>query len=115
MKDIVKTVDDFCKNHGSFISLEELEKLWIREHHRSHNAFLEQLYTMIASEALYAEGDHIYLKRVWRQEEFAAERLSTLLDAQPLPKIFLPNTLILGDIILTDEQRHAVAECLSHR
>ena len=115
MKDIVRIIDDYCKNHGSFIPLEELESLWIREHHRSHNAFLEQLYTTTSSETLYAEGDRIYLKRVWQQEEYAAERLSTLLDAQPLPRSFLPYTLTVGDIILTEEQRYAVAECLSHR
>lgn len=113
MKNLEKTIEDYCKNHGTYVLLEELRHLCMKS--LSQFSFSERIQTLLSAGVICMEGNRVYLSRVWRQEEYAAERLSTILGAQPLPEIILPPTIKVGGIILTEEQRNAVSLCLNHR
>ena len=111
MKDITAFVENHSKNHGSYIPVHDLARMY----KTGSACFSEQLHTSIQAGELHLESDRVYLERVWRQEEYAAEKLSSLLNGPPLPAPVLPDPLRVGGITLTDEQRRAVITCLRNR
>ena len=108
-------LNDQSKNHGSYVPMNELLWLWERRSALPSEKFAEKLNILADSNVIRIDGSHVYLEHVWQNEEYAAERLRDMLMAPPLPKPSLSNPITVGDIVLTDEQRDAVAMCLSHR
>ena len=114
MRTIKQLINSYCNNNGSFITVDVLLSRWRNENSLPETSFQEELLRLKNSGEVELEGNRVYLRRVWLQEEYAANRLSALLAAPPPPPIMLPSKLGVGDITLTDEQRSAVQTCLSH-
>ena len=115
MKNIAQTLEDLCKNHGSYVPIHELERSWHKRTPSDPELFARDLRFRAAQEGLHLENDHVYLERVWQEEKYAAEQLSSFLTAPPLRQVELPATLRVGNLLLTREQHDAVAACLSNR
>lgn len=77
--------------------------------------FRDDLSRQLYVGTLHREGRRIYDRSTWRYEESAAKDLSTVLQHPVFPDVELPDTFMVGDIALCEEQREAVRAALSHR
>ena len=105
MKRIISIIEDFCKNFGSFITLNELKRLWLKNSTLSETAFYQELQILKSTGDIEIEYDRIYLSYVHRQKIYAAERLHELMALPPLKAPPLPPILHVDGITLTAEQR----------
>lgn len=103
------------KGHA-FVTVEELYALCrLQLLNISYTGFLSRLMAMAKEGTLYLEYERVYLSEVWAYEEAAASRLRARLSDNYMPHPAIPETVTVGDMVLTAEQREALELCLSHR
>lgn len=115
MKTIIEIIKNYCKNYGSYISIAKLQEIWTNRNPLRSAEFRALLQALMCAGDIRMEFDRVYLDNVWRQENYAAEKLHEMLYIPSSESVDLPDHVHVGDIELTDEQRDAVAACLSNR
>ena len=114
MKEIISILTKYCNNHGSYIRLAKLKELWMSDHLADECIFHKRMLALLCAKSIRMEFDRVYLERVWRQENYAAERLHAIRRLPSLEHDELPDVLCVGDLTLSVEQRDAVASCLKN-
>ena len=87
----------------------------MNEHPSEDGAFHELMLALLCTQEIHMEFDRVYLERVWRQENYTAERLLAILRVPPLDPPDLPAIMQVGTVTLSPEQYDAVAACLKYR
>lgn len=77
--------------------------------------FKSDLNAQIRSGCIHCEGSRLYMAKVWRYEESAAQSLVDIIHQPALQPIPLPEVLQVNDITLCEEQRNAVEMALRFR
>ena len=77
--------------------------------------FKNDLNAQIRLGCIYCEGSRLYIAKVWRYEESAAQSLVDIIHQPALQPIPLPEVLQVNDITLCEEQRNAVEMALRFR
>ena len=114
MTEILEIICSYCNSYGSYITLTKLMELWLKSHPSRESAFHEIMQALMCSQDIHMEFDRVYLKRVWLQENYAAERLHAILNAPHSEPVDLPDEMYVDGIRLTQEQRNAVVTCLNN-
>lgn len=113
---MLEAVEQGCSNGDAYITMDELffrcKKL--REN-LTENDFRKDLAQQVHEENLCREGNRVYLAKVFRYEESAAENLAAILRHPGFPSVELPDPLVVNGITLCDEQRAAVSAALRNR
>lgn len=113
---ICRLLEDRFLNGDAYIMTDELFSV-CKKANRSldYETYLGDLNEQFQLNHLHREGRRLYLSKTWRYENAAAECLATILPANDLGPVDLPDILEVNDLPLCDEQRAAVGLALSHR
>ena len=77
--------------------------------------FKSDLNAQIRLGCIHCEGSRLYMAKVWRYEESAAQSLVDIIHQPTLQPTPLPSVLQVNDITLCEEQRNAVEMALQFR
>ena len=112
---LTATLEEHCLNGDAYVSEETLYTLCKNKmKNLPFSVFSNDLREQLIKNNLRREGRRIYVDRIWRCEESAAQNLSKLLFLPPLSVPVLPETMKVGKTTLTEEQRTAVGMALSN-
>jgi len=113
---ILDALNDHCMGGDAYITAGNLYSLCLRKNDKlSYQEFSADLAELFRLMLITAEGENIYLTRIWRYEESAAQALSGLLLGNSLPAVSVPVGLSIGGVTLCEEQRQSVEMALSKR
>ena len=112
---ILKALDQHMLNGDAYVLFDEAYEICCRDRKVTFKSFLDDLMYLIKSGALHREGTRLYLAKTYRYEEAASEYLARILTNNHLGKPDIPETLEVGEIRLTGEQRSAVSMALEYR
>ena len=114
---IMKSFIDHCIQAGdAFLSAEELYQVCLTNSpFLSIDNFHDDIQALIKSGFLIKEADRIYLVKNWLDENTAARCMAHILQLPPLHVIDVPDRVEVDGILLTHEQRNAVAMALRNR
>ncbi|MDF3002118.1 MAG: ATP-dependent RecD-like helicase, partial [Bacillota bacterium] len=85
------------------------------QNHLPIETFLADKAFLIRKGIIYQEGQRLYMTKTWRYETAAAKALAGILTTNQLEAPCLPETLEVGGLILSAEQKEAVRMALGHR
>lgn len=115
MNEIIEIINEYCNNNGSFILFDKLKERWMERNPSREGDFREMILALLSEELIHMEFDRVYLERVWRQENFTAEKLYVFQQTRSTDSPKIPEEISVGDIVLFNEQREAVISCLKNR
>lgn len=114
---LLKLLEDYCLNGDTYVTKEILWSLCKRKSPQmTAVAFSHILSELLQLDCLHLEGRRLYLTRIWRYENATAQALAHILShntGSVMPHV--PDTLSLGDITLTDQQRDAIVMASKHQ
>lgn len=115
-KEIIKEMENNEKQGHTFIIQTELiDRCSKKMKSTPKEILLSELAELVRSKKLAQEGERIYLPQTKEYEDMAAAALAEIFSKSPLPPVEVPEKLMVGDMLLADEQRKAVSFALNHR
>ena len=109
-------LEALCLNGDVYVTEDRLfQKCSEQKRNLTYWAFKNDLNAQIRLGAICCEGSGLYMTKVWRYEESAAQALANIILQPALRPIPLPDVLQVNDITLCEEQRSAVAMALQLR
>ena len=113
---IYLALEALCLNGDVYVTEDRLfQKCAEQKRGLTYWAFKNDLNAQIRMGAICCEGSSLYMTKVWRYEESAAQSLANIIRQPALQPIPLPDVLQVNDITLCEEQRNAVAMALQLR
>ena len=113
---IYLALEALCLNGDVYVTEERLfQKCAEQKRGLTYWAFKNDLNAQIRLGTICCEGSSLYMTKVWRYEESAAQALANIMRQPVLQPIPLPDVLQVNNITLCDEQRNAVAMALQLR
>lgn len=113
---LLNAMEEMTMNGDAYVSGDQLYRFAKRSHKAlTYDQFRSDRAFLLKGGFLHLEGTRLYQKNIWEYENAAAKTLAEILAHNDLGEVFLPETLTVLDIQLTEEQREAVKLALSHR
>lgn len=113
---LLDSMEALAMNGDAYVSGDQLYRFAKRSHKAlTYDQFRSDRAFLLKEGFLHLEGTRLYQKNIWEYENAAAKALAEILAHNDLGEVFLPETLTILDITLTEEQREAVRLALSHR
>lgn len=107
---IIETLTKHCQSGDSCVNESILYKKFCAEHPSvEYQVFVEELKKLDDTGELHLDGEFVYLRQTWEDEEYSARRLAEFLQRAPHTGEPLPKTIKAGELTLCEEQRNAVA------
>lgn len=109
-------LEALCLNGDAYVTEDRLfQKCAEQKKNLTYWVFKNDLNTQIRLGAICCEGSSLYMTKVWRYEESAAQALANIIRQPALQPIPLPDVLQVNNFTLCEEQRNAVAMALQLR
>lgn len=113
---LLDSMETLTMNGDAYVSGDQLYRFSKRNHKTlTYDQFRADRAFLLKEGLLRLEGSRLYRKDIWEYENAAAKALAEILAHNDLGEPYLPETLAVLDITLTEEQREAVKRALSHR
>lgn len=113
---LLDSMETLTMNGDAYVSGDQLYRFSKRNHKTlTYDQFRADRAFLLKEGLLRLEGSRLYRKDIWEYENAAAKALAEILAHNDLGEPYLPETLTVLDITLTEEQREAVKRALSHR
>lgn len=104
-KEIIKEMENNEKQGHTFIIQTELiDRCSKKMKSTPKEILLSELAELVRSKKLAQEGERIYLPQTKKYEDMAAAALAEIFSKSPLPPVEVPEKLMVGDMLLADEQ-----------
>lgn len=113
---VYRALEALCLNGDAYVTEDRLfQKCAEQKKNLTYLTFKADLNTQIRFGTICHEDTRIYMTKVWRYEESAAQALTSIFRQPALQTIPLPDVLQVNDITLCEEQRNAVVMALQER
>lgn len=113
---LLDSMETLTMNGDAYVSGDQLYRFSKRNHKTlTYDQFRADRAFLLKEGLLRLEGSRLYRKDIWEYENAAAKALAEILAHNDLGEPYLPETLTVLDITLTEEQREAAKRALSHR